>query len=96
MNPNIKAAVSACENLHLKVNIGERHRITKNALTGSLWLEVQQEAYRLKLTGEVLSELRHYIESKVGKPTYEDQGNPVWLLPFDNTMKDIVTKLDIS
>ena len=94
MNPDIKAIVNSCNDLKLKVNAGGRHRIMKNGMSGSLWLEVQQETYRLKLTGEVKSALRHYVLSKVGDITHEDQGDPVWHLPFNGSMEAIVSDLD--
>ena len=95
MNSNIQSALNACENLSLKVNSGDRYRITKNTMkSGSLWLEVQQEVYRLKLTGEVKNKLQGYVNQlTMIKPT-EDQGNPVWHLPFSGYMEKIVNKLN--
>ena len=94
MNANIKAAVEETDSLSLKVNTGEKHRVSKPGAKGSLWLEVQREAYRLKLTGEVKSRLVFYVKSVVGEPSHEDQGDPVWHLPFDGSMERVVKELD--
>ena len=95
MNSNIKAALNSCDNLKCKENAGGRFRITKAGIpTGSLWLEVQQECYRLKLTGEVKSVLMNYVNNSTELKHTEDQGDPVWHLPFSGLMEDIVQQLN--
>lgn len=95
MNSNIQSVLNTCENLSLKVNSGERYRITKNTIkSGSLWLEVQQEAYRLKLTGEVKSKLQGYVNQLTEVKPTEDQGDPAWRLPFSGYMEKIINKLN--
>ncbi|MBY5944785.1 hypothetical protein [Photobacterium rosenbergii] len=91
MNSNIIAIVNKCENLSLKVNVGERYRISKSGLKGSLWLQPQQAAFRLKLTGDVKSRLSSFVIGKVGSKSHDDQDNPVWHLPFDGSMEVIVS-----
>ncbi|MGF1879325.1 hypothetical protein L4D77_29215 [Photobacterium frigidiphilum] len=95
MNRNIQLVLNSCENLNLKVNSGEKYRITKNTIkSGSLWLEVQQEAYRLKLTGEVKSKLHVFVNQLTDIQPTEDQGDPVWHLPFTGYMEKVVNKLN--
>jgi hypothetical protein len=95
MNSNIQAVINSCEKLQLQVNTGDRHRITKDTISsGSLWLEVQSETYRLKLTGGVKTALESYVNLTAGAPTVEDQGNPVWHLPFTGLMEKIIHKLN--
>jgi len=94
MNPRIERAVNNTQTLNLKINVGPRYRIMKEGMRGSLWLMIQTNAFFLKLTGEVLSKLKPYMDSKVGKNLHEDQGYPVWYLPLDGTMEDIVMIFD--
>lgn len=94
MNPAIKSVVGRSENLALKENVGERYRIMKNGINGSLWLELQQEAYRLKLTGDVNSVIGAFVTNHTGEKPTEDQGSPVWHLPFDGSMEEIVSELN--
>jgi len=94
MNENITAIVTKCENLSLKVNVGERYRISKVGLKGSLWLELQQEAFRLKLTGEVKFRLSNYVTTNVGSEPVEDQGDPVCHQPLNGTMEMIVSEFN--
>ena len=91
---NIEKAVNRSQALKLSVNKGPRYRIMKEGLRGSLWLMVQKDDYYLKLTGEVLSELKSYVDLKFGKSEQEDQGCPIWYLPFDGTMENIVKEFD--
>ncbi|WP_421252326.1 hypothetical protein [Aeromonas sp. 600724] len=95
MDKNIQAIVNNCSNLTLKINLGPRYRVSKNGMMhGSLWLEVQQECYRLKLTGEPKLLLTNFINTITNqKPTF-DQGNPVWHLSFDGEMEKIVKYLN--
>ena len=94
MNANIQQIVSKSQTLKLKLNKGERYRIKKDRMYGSLWLMVQTNSYYLTLTGDVRSKLNSYVNSTAGKSSHEDQGRPVWYLPFDGTMEDIVRNLD--
>ena len=95
MNPNIKSVLNSCNNLSIKVNSGEKYRIMKSGIkSGSLWLEVQHEAYRLKLTGEVKSLLQNFVNKHTRIKPSDDQGSPVWHLPFNGYMESIVKKLN--
>jgi len=94
MNPNIEKTVNNSQTLNLQVNKGPRYKIQKDGMQGSLWLMVQTDAYYLILTGEVLSRLNSYVNLKAGKSEHENQGYPVWYLPFDGTMENIVKEFD--
>ena len=95
MNLNIKAVLNNCNNLKCKENAGGRFRITKTGISsGSLWLEVQSECYRLKLTGDVESILKSYVNNSTGLKSTEDQGSPIWHLPFTGLMEDIVQQFN--
>ena len=79
MNPTIKATVTACPSLSLKVNVGDRHRImNSNIRRGSLWVRPQKKHYRVHITGEVDSLLYHFLKGRFGTNVGEDQGRKYW------------------
>jgi hypothetical protein len=94
INPNINRIINTSKSLKLRVNKGGRYRIMKEGMYGSLWLIVQKHSYYLKLTGDVLRNLKPFVVSKSGINKHEDQGQPVWYLQIDGTMEDIVTEFD--
>lgn len=94
MNANIVAIVNKNDNLSLKVNAGEKYRVSKAGFKGSLWLEPQKEAYRLKLTGDVKSQLSSFVVSKFGSKSHDDQENPVWHLPLNGAMETVVSEFN--
>lgn len=94
MNANIVAIINRSDNLTLKVNVGERYRVSKAGFKGSLWLEPQQNAYRLKLTGDVKSQLSSFVINKFGPKSHDDQDNPVWHLPLNGAMEAVVSEFN--
>ncbi|EGR3254588.1 hypothetical protein N5K32_004655 [Vibrio parahaemolyticus] len=91
MNPNIQSALSSKENIQTKINVGERYRLMhKKIKSGSLWIEAQREAYRVKVTGEVKLRLQKFITKLVESEPSDDQGNPVWHVPFGSSLKAII------
>ena len=93
MDSSIPAAVNKT-NLNLKENVGKKFRITKSGIRGSLWLERQTRRYRLKLTGEIAALLSRSVTIRLDEEPSEDQGSPIWHLPFDGSMEAVVAELD--
>ena len=95
MNSDIQSVLNSCHNLTCQINVGERYRITnKGKYSGSLWLEVQREGFRLKLTGDVKSHLENFVNAHTSITSKEDQGYPIWLLPFNGFMEVIVQRFN--
>ncbi len=94
MDPDIQAVINSCHSLTLKENKGEKFRVMKQGMKGSLWLEHQKNAYRLKLTGQVVTYVSNFVNTTVGPSSREDQGYPLWYLPFDGSMESVVRYLD--
>ena len=93
MNEEIETAVGSLPSLQLQLNKGEKHRVRRPGLKGSLWLEKQGEAYRLKLTSDLARVLEEYVVSKFGKHALMDQGVKVWKLPSIDAMRRVVREL---
>ena len=72
------------------INIGPRYRVVANCLSGSLWLEPQLEAFRLNMTGDVLSVMRGIVVEIGGEKAFEDQGYPVWKIKDPRKLRQIL------
>ncbi|MDV2326644.1 hypothetical protein, partial [Vibrio cholerae] len=78
MNPNIQSALNSKDNIQTKINVGERNRLMHRKIKfGSLWIEVQKETYRVKVTGDVKHRLQSFIANLIESDPSDDQGNPV-------------------
>jgi len=67
MNTDIKAIVDQFPSLSLKVNIGERHRISRSGIkSGSLWIAPRVRCYSVTPSGEVEDLLYHFLHSNFG------------------------------
>ncbi len=94
VDKNILEIINKNSNLSLKVNMGKRYRVSKLGYKGSLWLELQKKAYRVKLTGDVKEELSKFIVSNFGQESHHDQGSPVWHLPLNGAMEKLVSEFN--
>ncbi|WP_370598881.1 hypothetical protein NMD15_06910 [Plesiomonas shigelloides] len=91
MNPDIQSALSSMGNIQTKINAGERYRLMhKKIKSGSLWIEIQKETYRIKVTGDVKLRLQSFITNLIASDPSDDQGNPVWHVPFGSKLKAII------
>ncbi|HCJ7274124.1 TPA: hypothetical protein NVH30_003798 [Vibrio cholerae] len=91
MNPNIRSALNSKDNIQTKINVGERYRLMHRKIKfGSLWIEVQKETYRVKLTGDVKLRLQSFIANLIESDPSDDQGNPFWHVPFGSNLEAII------
>ncbi|KAB7687722.1 hypothetical protein [Plesiomonas shigelloides] len=91
MNPDIQSALNSMDNIQTKINAGERYRLMHRKIkSGSLWIEIQKETYRVKVTGDVKLRLQSFITNLIASAPSDDQGNPVWHVPFGSNLTAII------
>ncbi len=93
MNLRIQAAVARHESLTLKVNKGERHRITKRGLRGSLWITPLVGRFKLLPSGDVGPELHASVAARHGPKAGQDQGRSYWYIDRVDDVEALIQTL---
>ena len=95
MDTDIKAIVDQCPLLHLQLNKGERHRITRSDIKrGSLWIAPRIHFYSVTPTGEVEALLSHFLHSHFGAETGQDYKGrwKYWNIPDFDTVNKLIQR----
>lgn len=79
MSNSIPSIVRKSSNLDLQINLGNRHRITRQGMEwGSLWITPQTNSFRVLISGEVDRMLYPFLHEQFGEEHGLDQNKKYW------------------
>jgi hypothetical protein len=95
MNSLIKSTVENCRKLHLQLNKGERHRITRDGVgRGSLWVTPRVECFCVCPTGEVEQLLYGFLRAHYGPEAGVDQNKKYWNIEESADVAQVIRYFD--
>jgi hypothetical protein len=87
----IVGAVERHSMLSVKINVGNRHRVSKTGLRrGSVWVTPRNSHYHVALSGEVKSRLGPSMEILFGPKHGDDQDRIYWKLSNRDVLEKIM------